>query len=100
MCFNEEAMISGLNINTLTGDEVADNNILWFNDQTGGTAVYSGKEVTTAPITSTTTLYAQVDNETCLNERFPIVITPLPEITASIFWRRSYLQQRRREHHI
>ncbi|MFT7344633.1 MAG: gliding motility-associated-like protein [Lentimonas sp.] len=84
VCYNDVALIHGLNLNILTGEEVADNNILWFNTPSGGASVYSGKDVTTASITNTTVLWAQVANETCKNERYKITINGLPELVASI----------------
>lgn len=85
VCYGEQANLRGVNINTFTGEEIADNNILWFNVPSGGASVYSGQDITTTPIvTDTTILYAQVDNETCEDERYPVFVIGLPEVTTSI----------------
>jgi gliding motility-associated-like protein len=85
VCYGEQASIHGLNINSQTGLEVSNNNILWFANPTGGASLYSGKDVTTAPITTDSIiLWAQVDNATCANSRYPILIIGHPEVVASI----------------
>lgn len=67
VCTNSPAVI---NANPVAGVTIS-----WFKAANGGTALATGNNFTTPPVTNPTTYYAEASNGTCKSTRTPVTVT-------------------------